>query len=390
MWIGSDRVPDDQVQIITGCSGERRRIAVLINDMNSAGGIQRVAANLVRDLSPRYDTMLLSVEPLVSPVFYEPGLDFRSLGYRRNPQSRIALVRELVAVGRKLRRFVMEHRIDTVLGTWYDWSSVMAFALPRSVRRIGCEHISYFEARLKWRWIRAKSYPHLDAVVVLTKADMPLLSQISRTTHLIPNYMHPIALSPLEGREKILLTVGHLEYRKGIDRLLWALKQPLLENPDWKLVIVGGGEKGHVDWGYLDYVAVLLQVLQLEGRVEFHPTTKRIDDWYRRAAIYVLGSRREGLPMVLIEAKAHGLPIVAFDCPTGPAEIIHHGVDGFLINADTEEFSAAAAALMTDTALRYRLGMAAVEDFRRRFSSESVLPKWFDLIDELHRSKVAA
>ncbi len=50
--------------------GRRRRVAVLINDMNSAGGIQRVAANLVRDLSPRYETMLLSVEPLDSPIFY--------------------------------------------------------------------------------------------------------------------------------------------------------------------------------------------------------------------------------------------------------------------------------------------------------------------------------
>jgi glycosyltransferase involved in cell wall biosynthesis len=382
-------MPDDRMHGLVD-HGKRRRVAVLINDMKSAGGIQRVAANLVRDLSPRYEMILLSVEPLDSPVFQEAGLDFRSLGYRRDVQSRTALVRDLITVGWLLRRYVAEHQIDTILSTWYDWSSVIAFALPRSVRRIACEHISYFEATPKWRWIRAKSYPRLDAVVALTQADLPRLLPIARTARVIANYMHPVVVSPLEGREKILLTVGHLEYRKGIDRLLWALKQPLLENPDWKLVIIGGGEKGHVDWGYMDYLAVLLQVLGLNGRVDFHPATKHIDDWYRRAAIYVLGSRREGLPMVLIEAKAHGLPIIAFDCPTGPAEIIHSGVDGFLIQADSEEFAAAATTLMHDSALRHRMGNAAVEDFRRRFSSASVLPQWFELIEELHRDKVAA
>jgi amylovoran biosynthesis glycosyltransferase AmsD len=390
MWIESDRMPDDPMSTIMNQVGGRRRVAILINDMNSAGGIQRVAANLVRDLSPRYETMLLSIEPLDSPVFYTPGLDFRSLGHKREVRSRLSLVHDFLVAGRLLRRFVVENRIDTVVGTWYDWSSVMAFALPRSVRRIGCEHMSYFDASAKWRWIRAKSYPRLDAVVALTATDLPLLARISRAAHVISNYMHPVVAAPLEGREKILLTVGHLENRKGIDRLLWALKQPLMDNPDWKLVVVGGGEKGHVDWGYLDYIATLLQILQLDGRVEFYPSTKSIDEWYRRAAIYVLGSRREGLPMVLIEAKAHGLPIIAFDCPTGPKEIIRPGIDGFLISADTEEFAAAAATLIADSRLRHRFGAAAQEDFLQRFSSDSVLPKWFDLIEGLHVDKVAA
>lgn len=366
----------------------RRRVAVLINDMNAAGGIQRVAANLVRDLRARYDTTLLSVEPLASPVFHEPGLDFRSLEYKRGARSRRRLLTEYVAVGRRLRRFVAENRVDTVLALWYDWASVSAFALPRAVKKIGCEHISYFEATPKMRWIRSKSYPRLDAVVCLTAEDMPLLAPISRAVHRIPNYVPPVPPPPPEGhesgREPILLTVGHLDGRKGLDRLLWALKQPLLDNPEWKLVVVGGGEKGHVDWGYMDYVAVLLQVLGLQGRVEFHPATGRIERWYRRASIYVMGSRREGLPMVLIEAKAHGLPVVSFDCPTGPREIVRPGLDGFLVPDDSEAFAEAAASLMADAGLRRRMGEAAREDQRRRFSAEGVIGLWYDLIEGLH------
>jgi amylovoran biosynthesis glycosyltransferase AmsD len=167
------------------------------------------------------------------------------------------------------------------------------------------------------------------------------------------------------------------------------LKQSLLDNPDWKLVIVGGGEKGHVDWGYMDYVSVLLQVLQLDGRVEFHPATSRIEGWYRRASAYVMGSRREGLPMVLLEAKAHGLPVISFDCPTGPKEIVRPGIDGFLIADDSEAFAAAATTLMTNTDLRRSMGEAALDDHRQRFSVDSIIAKWCDLIEGLHRDQPA-
>jgi len=371
---------------LAGEPSEKRRVAVLINDMNAAGGIQRVAANLVRDLQPWYRTTLVAVEPFrTTPVFHEPGLDFCSLDLPRNPLSRSALLRELLKGGRKFRRFVKERQIDTVLAIWFDWSSVAAFALPRSVKTIGCEHISYWQATRKWRWIRTLSYRHLDAVVSLTEEDRPLFAKISRTTSVIPNYVDAVQPAAAEGREKILLSIGHLDARKGFDRLLWALKQALLDHPGWKLVIVGGGEKGHIDWGYLDYLSTLIQLLGLQGRVEFHPATDRIDEWYRRASIYVLGSRREGLPMVLIEAKAHGLPVVSFDCPTGPKEIVRNDIDGYLLQNDSIEFGRAASKLMADAELRCRMGVAAVEDARHRFAPAFVLPKWRELIESLHK-----
>src|SRR5216683_2891663 len=113
-------------QVLSGSSGlaanKRRRVVILINDMNAAGGIQRTAANLVRDLQPWYDTILLSVEPLRRPAFHEAGLDFRSLNFTRNVRSRLKLLRGLIAGGLKLRRFVLENQIDTVVSIWYDWN----------------------------------------------------------------------------------------------------------------------------------------------------------------------------------------------------------------------------------------------------------------------------
>jgi amylovoran biosynthesis glycosyltransferase AmsD len=88
--------------------------------------------------------------------------------------------------------------------------------------------------------------------------------------------------------------------------------------------------------------------------------------------------------MVLIEAKAHGLPAIAFDCPTGPKEIIRPGIDGYLIADDSEAFADAAMALMTNDDLRRRMGEAAQEDHRARFSVDSIIEQWRDLIEGLH------
>jgi glycosyltransferase involved in cell wall biosynthesis len=270
---------------------------------------------------------------------------------------------------------------------WYDWSSVAALALPRSVKKIGWEHISYGEATATWHRIRSKTYPYLDAVVSLTQEDCPAFKRVSRHVRCIPNYVEAVVPGPSADREDILLTIGHLIPRKGLDRLLWALKRPLQDNPGWKLVVVGGGEKGHADRRHLYWVSTLMQLLQLQGRVEFYPATDEIEAWYRRASIYVMGSRREGLPMVLIEAKAHGLPVVAFDCPTGPKEIIRSGIDGILVDNDSNEFGESVSKLMHDAELRDRMGAAGVEDVKQRFSMHLAVREWLDLIESLHSAK---
>ncbi len=93
--------------------------------------------------------------------------------------------------------------------------------------------------------------------------------------------------------------------------------------------------------------------------------------------------------MVLLEAKAHALPIVSFDCPTGPREIVRADVDGFLIQNDTSRFAHAAERLMVDPDLRQRMGTAGLEDFCARFSATRIVPRWYDLIERLHDEEIA-
>ncbi|SEQ02764.1 Glycosyltransferase involved in cell wall bisynthesis [Faunimonas pinastri] len=365
----------------------KKRVAVLIGDLQSSGGIQRVAANLMATLNDHYEMILLSVDPTDRPVFVTPDMDVRYLGCGRPYGKRTRFLKSSIKFGLALRRFVKENRIDVVLAIWPDLASVAAVALPRDVVTIGCEHIAFSEPPRPVRKLRHRTYRYLDAVASLTEVDAPRYRKISRRVEVIPNAVSAVERSAFESREKMLLTIGHVIYRKGYDRLLWALQKPLLDHPDWKLTIVGGGEVGHVDWGFLGHLVDLTKALGLEGQVQFRPSTPDINSFYRRAAISVMGSRMEGLPMTLIEAKAHGLPTISFDCETGPREIIRDGVDGYLIANKTELFAEAAERLIADTELRRQMGVAAYEDASGRYSNEAVVRQWVSLIDSCLAAK---
>ena len=104
---------------------------------------------------------------------------------------------------------------------------------------------------------------------------------------------------------------------------------------------------------------------------------KEIREEFEKSSMYLMTSRFEGLPMVLLEAQACGLPIVSFNCPEGPADVINDGEDGYLIDDfNKEELVEKTARIALDEQLRKKMGANA---FKRsdRFSEESILKKWY-------------
>ena len=361
---------------------KKHKVALFLNDLNAMGGIQRVALNLARDLLADFDISIITVYSGQS-VFDEPTLNYLTLDLPYYPGKFYPGRAERITIGLRLRRLIAEHEIDTVICFWFHLAIIGALALPKRVKKIGYEHIAFTGVTGRWARLRSWIYPLLDAVVSLAQEDRIQFSRISRRAEVIPNYITSLNPSEFEEREKILLAVGHIEHRKGLDRLLWALKVPLLNHNDWRLVCVGGGGAGHHESEYVQYLDSLVGLLGLRDQVEFYPATTHIATWYRRASVMLLGSRLEGFPMVLLEAKSYGLPIISYNCPTGPKEIVRQGVDGFLPE-NTDAFAEAAQALMEDDGLRRQMGTKALEDVSARFMADTICKRWRDLIMELH------
>ena len=166
---------------------------------------------------------------------------------------------------------------------------------------------------------------------------------------------------------RFILGVGRIEPEKGFDRLLAAVHG--LERPDLHLVILGKGGEHRA-------LVELAHELGMEERVHFPGWVEGIEAWYRQAECFVLSSRHEGWPNVLMEAIANGCPAVSFDCRYGPREIIEDGKSGLLVTeGDVEGLTKAIARVLDDGALRRSLAANGVERMRT-FGIEEIAARW--------------
>ena len=152
-----------------------------------------------------------------------------------------------------------------------------------------------------------------------------------------------------------------------------------VKEKEWRLRIIGEGP-------LKENIKQRIDPLGLGDRVQILSPTGNIEEEFRQASVYLMTSRSEGLPMVLLEAKAFGLPIVSFDCETGPADIIKEGKDGFLIECfDIDEMAVKLEALCSDLSLRRAFGCYGREDVKR-FFPEVVSQKWMALLQSTAES----
>ena len=177
---------------------------------------------------------------------------------------------------------------------------------------------------------------------------------------------HPIPRqSPLP--IQYILGAGRLRPEKGFDRLLKAFSK--VDRTDHHLVILGDGVER-------DALVALAYELGIGHRVYLPGAVSNIDTWYQHAACFVLSSRSEAWPMVLVEAMANGCPVVSVRCNYGPSEIIEHSRSGILVQeGDIEALADAITRVVGDVGLRRRLAM---EGKRRAmiFDVKQIATRW--------------
>ena len=178
---------------------------------------------------------------------------------------------------------------------------------------------------------------------------------------------------PARASHPVILGVGRLTPQKGFDRLVRAFAPVAAAHPEWTLRICGNGPR-RVPLRHL------VRRLALATRVQRPGAVERIDKEMTRASVYVLSSRFEGFPMVLLEAMSMGLAIVSFDCPTGPRELLDDSRTGLLVpEGDVAALAAAIERVVTDRELRARLG-AAAREASRVYAPDRVGARWRELL----------
>ena len=296
-----------------------------------------------------------------------------------------------------LRAVIKNEQPDVVLGMMTTEAILSILACLGLSTKVVVSERNYPDQKevvTQWRILRKIIYGFADGHVAQTEKASQWLKEHTRskTVVVIPNSIKwPIpsakpVIDPselLKADDKIILAVGSLSRQKGFDLLVEAFSGICSEHPDWKLVILG--EQGDKNSEKHQRKKIERQVKEsgLSGRVHIPGRVGNVGDWYQRANLFVLSSRYEGFPNVVLEAMVAGCPCIAFDCDTGPRDIIENGVNGILVPAgDIKALACEMETLMKDSEVRSILGSRAVQ-VRERFAEDRVLGMWENLIQEL-------
>jgi len=228
---------------------------------------------------------------------------------------------------------------------------------------------------LYWRKKIDCKVKKLAALVLLTQHDADSWKGLTQTV-VIPNSLpfYPQQGSSCENKQVIF--VGRLNEQKGLEYLVDTWAKVNKKHPDWALHMYGDGEQKQM-------LSQLIKEAGLERTVIVHQPTPIIMDKYLESSAFLLTSRFEGLPMVLIEALACGLPVVSFDCPWGPADIIRNGEDGFLVDYLNTDMAAQCVCQLIENA-QLRKNMSAKARINvQRFNRDVVMKQWLDLFGVL-------
>lgn len=376
------------------------KLLYCIPSLYNPGGMERVLTEKINYLSnlSDFEISVVTTDQMGKSLRFPLNNNIRVIHldidfnghYSAGILKKIILHRKKIAIYKeKLKHIIIDSKIDiciSLCGKEIDF----LYKLPVRCKKIAELHfaMNYRKQFLTsnhrgflWKFLGEirtyqlkKAVKALDKLVVLTKNDLDQWKVTHRNVTQIPN------VNPLNNPEKSKLiskkvvSLGKLDAQKGYDMLIdaWRLIAP--NHPDWTLEIYGQGE-----WYQMLQDKIINYNLQ--GKIKLKDVVSNVEDVYCESSIYVMSSRYEGLPMVLIEAMSCGLPIVSFDCEHGPKEIITDKHDGFLVEPNNIiQLAEKISILIEQDDLRFKMGLMAIEKIKL-YSKEIIMEKWIELFN---------
>lgn len=356
------------------------RLTIVLSNIRG-GGAPFAAVNWANAWSRRgHDVHIIAMLPdegAGADFFVEPSIPVRRIDLADRPvKNRWGALRGILARSWKLRRAILATRPDAVLCFAGPLNVRMLMALwgvrlPKIVMEQthpGMESFGDF-----WERWRVRLYPGAAMLLNLTQAaqDWCLAHFKVRRAAVIPNPVLPVKgrADTGPGGPRVLVAAGRLVDQKRFDLLIDAYARIAGRHPDWRLVLYGEGPN-RADLERRVREAGLGDAVSLPG------WTDDLKGDMLRGGLFVLSSEYEGFGNVVAEALAAGLPVVSFDCLSGPGDIVRHGVDGLLVPPlDVAALAEALDRVMSDDALRRSMGERAPEVVER-FSLEHTLELW--------------
>jgi glycosyltransferase involved in cell wall biosynthesis len=380
------------------------KITFLLTWADAMGGTERAVFSQAEYLTARHDVEILSVFRSREDLFFDTAVPVRFLVDQTGPVPRPVRASSLdetacralaaspsrlieprwEAAFHRLSDIEVEHALrdldsDIIVSTTPALMAVATTLTPSRVIKVHQEHRTS-ELRGATGDPLFQFAPRLDALVLLNERTLDwfagTLGDCAPHLEAIVNAM-PAGFRPRSTRRtRTVAMATRLTAEKQVDHAIAAFALVATAHPDWVLRIFGDGP-------LLARLRRQVIGLELHDHVLFlGPTATMAEEW-AKSSLALLTSRAEAFPLVLLEAHAAGVPAISYDCPTGPAEIIQHGHNGFLVGEeDIAGLASAIITLIEDEALLDSFGEAALRS-AARFDTETVMPRWERLYSAL-------
>lgn len=357
-------------------------IYFFIQDITLTGGTERVTVNLSNlFIQKGLNVNIVSYYRGKDEVTYtiNPKVNITFLSNEKYPinDGYIARLKSFKHSIRRLKYFFKSHfnqvKGEKIIISQNFFSNTLIWLSGKAKYAIGCEHFKYNLYPSYVRIIRCFIYSQFKKIVLLTDKDRDSFAKHlgKEKVFTIPNMVTTNEDIKLDINSKSIIAVGRLHPQKGFDLLIEAMKSVILKHPDWSLNIFGEGE-------LKNELIEQIKKEKLSNYIKLKGYSNNIKAEFEKSAFFVLSSRYEGFPMVLVEALGLGVPSVAFDCPEGPSQLLANG-GGILVDKENPSKLADAINYMIEHP-EYRIDCSKNKDYIRKYlSPEAIYNKWIHL-----------
>lgn len=358
-----------------------KKVCLIDYDMSIRGGVEQVTASLASSLVDFFEVHVVSI-CLCNELAYvlDPRVRFATM---LRGESRLRnMIKQLRPL---LKDYFRENQIDVAIiqGNYPGLLSAQMRFVGKT-KLVFCDHGALMN---QWgqkdiviiRWISSVLCHRVITLTKKSREDYIKKFNLSRKkVGCIYNWIDLDVehSEQYDSNSKRIISAGRFGSEKGFDMLIKAFSPVVERHPNWHLDIFGDGDM-------MPTIKRLVEEFGLQDNVHLMGMCSDLARRYRDYAMYVLPSYREGMPLVLLEAKANRLPIVSFDILTGPAEIVRNGLDGVLVEPyKLDEMAKAICRLIEDVELRSNMAQRSQENLDT-FSKDTILRQWKSLIEEL-------
>ncbi|MEM6721594.1 MAG: glycosyltransferase family 4 protein [Bacteroidota bacterium] len=355
----------------------KKKICIIVECL-SDGGAEKQAANFSKSLhNYGFEVSIISIKDKIT---YDFAGELYNLGKRESSIKIIKQLQKFFAFKKAYKKCNADIYIDFRTRSRILMEYLLHIFVFEAKKMILMVHSYQVEWHIPKGTLFKKTYNNTHAVVAVSEAIQKKLNQLYgfKNQVYIPNYITTEKSSKntiLEVQSEYIIAVGRLQNDiKQFDRLIEIYHASKLAEKNIKLFICGDGNDK-------ESLEKLIVKLQLQEHVKLLGFVKNVTEYIRNAKFLVLSSRVEGFPMVLIEALQQETPVVSFDCKSGPSEIIHHKINGLLVEDQNFAKLKDAMLLLIENLELYMICKQNAVSSIKKFEEKPVIQQWIQLIN---------